>query len=70
MWRERRDGLIDGLTEREDLDPATERAMRSVPRHLFVPPDRRERAYDDTPLPIGEGQTISAPHMVAEMLVG
>jgi len=67
MWRERRDGLVDGLTEREDLDPATERAMRSVPRHLFVPPDRREQAYDDTPLPIGEGQTISAPHMVAIM---
>ena len=42
-------------------------AMEKVPRHLFVPPDLQEEAYDDRPLPIGEGQTISAPHMVAMM---
>lgn len=46
---------------------STARAMRSVPRHEFVPRDRRERAYADRPLPIGEGQTISAPHMVSMM---
>jgi protein-L-isoaspartate(D-aspartate) O-methyltransferase len=43
-------------------------ALGKVPRHLFVPAGRRERAYDDTPLPIGLGQTISQPLMVATML--
>jgi protein-L-isoaspartate(D-aspartate) O-methyltransferase len=42
-------------------------AMRSVPRHLFVPERERRNAYVDYPLPIGWGQTISAPHMVAIM---
>jgi protein-L-isoaspartate(D-aspartate) O-methyltransferase len=52
-----------GRVERE----ATREALLSVPRHEFVPEDRRSAAYDDRPLPIGEGQTISAPHMVAMM---
>ena len=43
------------------------RAMLRVPRELFVPEELRHLAYEDTPLPIGEGQTISAPHMVALM---
>jgi protein-L-isoaspartate(D-aspartate) O-methyltransferase len=42
-------------------------AMLVVPRHLFLPPEARENAYIDSPLHIGEGQTISAPHMVAIM---
>ncbi|MDD2778391.1 MAG: protein-L-isoaspartate O-methyltransferase [Methanocellales archaeon] len=42
-------------------------AMKKIPRHLFVPPLYREKAYADHPLPIGENQTISAPHMVAMM---
>jgi len=42
--------------------------MRRVPREEFVPDDLREDAYLDSPLPIGEGQTISAPHMVAIMV--
>ncbi len=42
-------------------------AMRSVPRHLFVPPEVVAEAYADTPLPIGLGQTISQPYMVALM---
>lgn len=42
-------------------------AMASVPRHLFVPCEQRSEAYRDTPLPIGEGQTISQPFMVAAM---
>jgi protein-L-isoaspartate(D-aspartate) O-methyltransferase len=42
-------------------------AMRRVPRHLFVPPALRSRAYADTPLPIGEDQTISQPYIVALM---
>ncbi len=43
------------------------RALLRVPRELFVPEPYREYAYEDTPLPIGYGQTISAPHMVALM---
>jgi len=41
--------------------------LEEVPRHLFVPPGLQGRAYDDDPLPIGEGQTISQPFIVAEM---
>ena len=42
-------------------------SMGAVPRECFVPEDMRNRAYDDGPLPIGEGQTISQPYMVAVM---
>jgi protein-L-isoaspartate(D-aspartate) O-methyltransferase len=42
-------------------------AMRKVPRHRFVPPDAIREAYDDTPLPIGYGQTISQPYIVGLM---
>lgn len=42
-------------------------AMRSIPRHEFVPDQYLERSYNDSPLPIGEGQTISQPYMVAWM---
>ena len=42
-------------------------AMARVPRHLFVPPDLRDRAYENSPLPIGLGQTISQPFIVAYM---
>ncbi len=42
-------------------------AMVAVPRHLFVPPSHREQAYEDAPLPIGRGQTISQPYIVALM---
>jgi protein-L-isoaspartate(D-aspartate) O-methyltransferase len=48
-------------------DPRVLDAMRSVPRHLFVPPHLRHRAYEDTPLPLGHGQTISAPDVVGYM---
>ena len=48
-------------------DAAVLEAMRTVPRHVFVPEARRRRAYGDSPLPIGEGQTISQPYMVAIM---
>lgn len=47
---------------------STRAALLSVPRHEFVPERSRESAYEDRPLPIGNDQTISAPHMVAEML--
>lgn len=48
-------------------NPKVLAAMRKVPRHLFVPADQVPRAYEDTPLPIGEGQTISQPYIVALM---
>ncbi len=48
-------------------DPRVLKAMRSVPRHLFVPPSMVPYAYQDTPLPIGHGQTISQPYIVAFM---
>jgi protein-L-isoaspartate(D-aspartate) O-methyltransferase len=48
-------------------DPRTLRAMASVPREKFVPAELRARAYDDRPLPIGYGQTISQPYIVALM---
>jgi protein-L-isoaspartate(D-aspartate) O-methyltransferase len=47
--------------------PVVLEAMRSVPRHVFVPSDLEGKAYDDTPLPIGHGQTISQPYIVAAM---
>lgn len=49
------------------VDPRIRAAMRRVPRHLFVPPDVRHLAYEDRPLAIGHGQTISQPYMVAAM---
>jgi protein-L-isoaspartate(D-aspartate) O-methyltransferase len=48
-------------------NPAVLEAMRSVQRHRFVPADQLRAAYDDRPLPIGEGQTISQPYIVALM---
>lgn len=48
-------------------DPRILRAIERVPRHRFVPPKNRRYSYDDTPLPIGYGQTISQPYIVAEM---
>ena len=47
--------------------PSVLAAMRQVPRHSFVPEDSAAAAYDDTPLPIGHGQTISQPYIVALM---
>ncbi len=65
-YDEERDRLVDSLVERGYIETeAVERAMRAVPREEFVPDDARGRAYQDAPLSIGEGQTISAPHMVA-----
>jgi len=55
------------LVERGIRDPDVLDAMRAVPRHLFVPDDLQHAAYDDSPLPIGFGQTISQPYMVACM---
>lgn len=57
----------DQIEGRGVRDPAVLAAMRKVPRHLFVSEALRDQAYGDFPLPIGEGQTISQPFIVAEM---
>jgi protein-L-isoaspartate(D-aspartate) O-methyltransferase len=57
----------DQLVRRGVRDRDVLAAMRAVPRHLFVPDDMTHAAYDDSPLPIGHGQTISQPYMVAYM---
>jgi protein-L-isoaspartate(D-aspartate) O-methyltransferase len=49
------------------IDQSVTQAMKTVPRHLFVPEKQRPYAYDDSPLPIGYGQTISQPYIVALM---
>lgn len=66
-FEEERHALVAQLAGRENLSEQTKAAMREVPRHEFVPESKRKEAYRDRPLPIGEGQTISAPHMVAIM---
>lgn len=60
-----REYLLDDLSDLVGEQVIT--AMSRVPRELFVPEHLERRAYDDTPLPIGLDQTISAPHMVAVM---
>jgi protein-L-isoaspartate(D-aspartate) O-methyltransferase len=56
------------VTDRRGVrDARVIRAMQEVPRHRFVPASRRSEAYADYPLPIGEGQTISQPYIVAVM---
>jgi protein-L-isoaspartate(D-aspartate) O-methyltransferase len=56
------------LRGRDIADTRVLEAMERVPREAFVPPDLRRRAYDDAALPIGSGQTISQPYMVARIL--
>jgi protein-L-isoaspartate(D-aspartate) O-methyltransferase len=65
--RERARMVAEQLEARGIQDAAVLAAMRAVPRHLFVDAAQRERAYDDSPLPIGVDQTISQPYMVALM---
>jgi protein-L-isoaspartate(D-aspartate) O-methyltransferase len=64
----RREQMVrEQLEARGIRDPRVLAAMRRVPRERFVDEAMRERAYDDGPLPIGQGQTISQPYMVARM---
>ncbi len=62
-----RDRLIEHLRRSGIRDRRVLEAMRRVPREHFVPPTVRHAAYEDHPLPIGEGQTISQPYIVALM---
>jgi protein-L-isoaspartate(D-aspartate) O-methyltransferase len=67
-WQARRNLMVEKQLELRDVThPATLAAMRLVPRHRFVPADLQPQAYDDHPLPIGHGQTISQPYIVACM---
>jgi protein-L-isoaspartate(D-aspartate) O-methyltransferase len=61
------DWIADQLENRGVKDPEVLRAMRAVPRERFVPADVRNMAYQDGALPIGHGQTISQPYIVARM---
>ena len=67
-WAKARAHMVTGQLERRGVcEPRVLDAMRHVPRHMFVPPDHRAGAYEDRALPIGNGQTISQPYMVAIM---
>jgi protein-L-isoaspartate(D-aspartate) O-methyltransferase len=64
----RRERMVESqLRSRDIRDERTLKAMMRVPRQSFVPESRRDQAYDDTPLPIPHGQTISQPYIVALM---
>jgi len=65
--QQRYDMVARQIAGRGVLDPAVLNAMRTVPRHWFVPDDLRALAYSDRALPIGEDQTISQPYIVALM---
>lgn len=65
--RERRRMVDEQVRARGVDDRRVLTAMEQVPRHRFVPDDMRDSAYDDRPLPIGEGQTISQPYIVGLM---
>ncbi len=59
--------VLEQLERRGIKDPRVLAAMRTVPRHRFLPAELHDHAYDDGPLPIGDSQTISQPYMVALM---
>lgn len=65
---ERQRMVAQQLRGRNITSEAVLRAMAEVPRHRFVPDDMRASAYADSPLPIGDGQTISQPYIVAYMV--
>ena len=64
---ERSDMVARQLRARDIVDENVLRAMERLPREIFVPERERRRAYEDAALPIGEGQTISQPYMVARI---
>lgn len=68
-FAEARRAMVESQLRRRGIcDERVLRAMGSVPRHQFVLPPYINKAYDDEPLPIGRGQTISQPYIVAAML--
>jgi len=67
-FRGARRRLVEALQDKGIKDLAVLRAIDQVPRHLFVPPSVRHRAYEDSALPIGSGQTISQPYVHARAI--
>lgn len=68
-FRDARERMVEEqIAGRGVRDQRVLAAMRTVPREVFVPYDQAEAAYDDCPLPIGSGQTISQPYIVAVMI--
>ncbi len=67
-FRGARRRLVEALQEKGIKDLALLRAIDQVPRHMFVPPTVRHRAYEDAALPIGSGQTISQPYVHARAI--
>jgi len=65
--RRTRERLVQRLKDEGISDPRVLEAIRQVPRHIFVDEALASRAYEDTALPIGHGQTISQPYIVARM---
>lgn len=64
-----RNDMVERQIERRGIrDPRVLDAMRRVPREMFVSPEHAHKAYEDRPLPIGAGQTISQPYIVAFMI--
>lgn len=67
-YKRERDAMVQHQIARRGIrDRRVLEAMRTVPRHCFVPAAKRPQAYEDRPLEIGSGQTISQPYMVAKM---
>jgi protein-L-isoaspartate(D-aspartate) O-methyltransferase len=68
LFEQARNQMVENTIESRGVkNPAVLRSMRTVPRHEFVPVEYLDQAYDDHPLPIGYGQTISQPYIVAWM---
>src|SRR5690606_5325232 len=63
----REEMVVKQIAARGIEDSHVLRAMRAVPRHMFIPENEARFAYDDRPVPIGHGQTISQPYVVAYM---
>ncbi|MDI3542861.1 MAG: protein-L-isoaspartate(D-aspartate) O-methyltransferase [Candidatus Atribacteria bacterium] len=67
-WEDKRTKMVEQQIKKRGIkDPLVLQAMQEVPRHEFVPENLQNQAYDDIPLPIGYGQTISQPYIVALM---
>ncbi len=67
-FREKRSAMVnDQIIRRGIIDARVVKAFKDIPRHVFVADEHKEDAYTDRPLPIGNGQTISQPYIVALM---
>jgi len=67
-FKTERENMVNSQIKNRGIkNPLVLEAMRKVPRHLLVPENQKAFAYEDRPLPIGDGQTISQPYIVAHM---